>query len=153
MSEISPGGNRLRFGRYSESGGIYLLTSVTLNRSPFFGDWQMGRLLVNAFRRAEEEGAVRSLAWVVMPDHFHWLVELQNVHLPVLMCKTKSRTVRTFNDATGNCHRLWQRGYHDRAVRREEDLQAIARYIVMNPVRAGLVRRVHDYPLWDAIWL
>lgn len=153
MSEISPGGNRLRFGRYSESGGIYLLTSVTLNRSPFFGDWQMGRLLVNAFRRAEEEGAVRSLAWVVMPDHFHWLVELQNVHLPVLMCKTKSRTVRTFNDATGNCHRLWQKGYHDRAVRREEDLQAIARYIVMNPVRAGLVRRVHDYPLWDAIWL
>jgi len=153
MSEMSPGGNRLRFGRYSESGRIYLLTSVTRDRSPFFGDWRMGRLLVNAFRQAEEERAARSLAWVVMPDHFHWLVELQDAHLAVLMCKTKSRTVRALNHATGSHHRLWQKGYHDRAVRREEDLQAIARYIVMNPVRAGLARRVHDYPLWDAIWI
>lgn len=29
----------------------------------------------------------------------------------------------------------------------------IARYIITNPVRAGLVRRVGDYPLWDVVWL
>jgi REP element-mobilizing transposase RayT len=109
--------------------------------------------LVNAFRQAEEEGAARSLAWVVMPDHFHWLVELQTASLPVLMCKAKSRTVRAFSVASGHQHRLWQRGYHDRAVRKEEDLVAIARYIIANPIRAGLVKRVHDYPLWDAIWI
>jgi hypothetical protein len=28
-----------------------------------------------------------------------------------------------------------------------------ARYIVANPLRAGLTRRLGDYPLWDAIWL
>jgi putative transposase len=50
-------------------------------------------------------------------------------------------------------HRLWQKGYHDRAIRREEDLLAVARYIVANPLRAGLVKRVGDYPLWDAVWL
>lgn len=153
MSELSPGAHRLRFGRFSESGQIYLLTSVTRGRAPFFSDWQTGRLLVNAFRLAEEEGAARSLAWVVMPDHFHWLVELQNVHLPVLMCKTKSRAVRAFNGINGGSHRLWQKGYHDRAVRKEEDVQAVARYIVANPIRAGLVTRIHDYPLWDAIWV
>jgi hypothetical protein len=48
---------------------------------------------------------------------------------------------------------MWQKGFHDRAIRREEDLRAVARYIIANPLRAGLVRRVHDYPLWDAIWL
>ena len=48
---------------------------------------------------------------------------------------------------------LWQRGYHDRALRRDEDLKAAARYIVMNPLRAGLVKRPGDYPLWDAVWL
>jgi hypothetical protein len=32
-------------------------------------------------------------------------------------------------------------------------LQSVARYIVANPVRAGLVRRVQDYPLWDALWV
>jgi hypothetical protein len=35
----------------------------------------------------------------------------------------------------------------------EEDLAQIARYVVLNPVRAGLVRRVGDYPHWDAAWL
>lgn len=38
-------------------------------------------------------------------------------------------------------------------MRREDDLRAAARYIIMNPVRAGLVEKVGDYPLWDAIWL
>jgi putative transposase len=48
---------------------------------------------------------------------------------------------------------VWQSGFHDHAVRREEDLPALARYVVANPVRAGLVTRVGEYPHWDAIWL
>ena len=35
----------------------------------------------------------------------------------------------------------------------DEDLVAVARYIVANPVRAGLVKNVRDYPHWDAVWL
>jgi hypothetical protein len=38
-------------------------------------------------------------------------------------------------------------------LRREEDVLSVARYIVVNPLRAGLVARVGDYPLWDAVWL
>jgi hypothetical protein len=38
-------------------------------------------------------------------------------------------------------------------MRKDQDLQVAARYIVANPLRAGLVKRVGDYPLWDAIWL
>lgn len=48
---------------------------------------------------------------------------------------------------------LWQAGYHDRALRREEDLRSVARYVVANPVRAGLVSRVGEYSHWDAIWV
>ncbi|GGY09626.1 hypothetical protein GCM10007160_41190 [Litchfieldella qijiaojingensis] len=48
---------------------------------------------------------------------------------------------------------IWQRGYHDRAIRDEEDIRAVARYIVANPLRAGLVNDIGQYPLWDAKWL
>jgi hypothetical protein len=48
---------------------------------------------------------------------------------------------------------VWQSGFHDRALRQEEELQTIARYIVANPLRAGLVKRVGDYAHWDAMWL
>jgi putative transposase len=48
---------------------------------------------------------------------------------------------------------LWQKGFHDHAVRGDEDMRALARYVVANPVRAGLVRSVREYPHWDARWL
>lgn len=55
-------------------------------------------------------------------------------------------TMRQYTEA-------WQKGFHDRAVRQDEDIRAIARYRVMNPVRAGIVERIWDYPLWDAVWV
>lgn len=148
-----PHANRLRGGRYSQSGQIYLLTAVTHHRDPVFANWRVGRLMVDQFRQAQTEECAESLAWVVMPDHFHWLVELKNSTLPALMLATKSCSARAVNASLKRCGPLWQRGFHDRAIRREDDLHAVARYIVANPLRAGLVRRVHDYPLWDAKWL
>ncbi|MFJ3376041.1 REP-associated tyrosine transposase [Pseudomonas sp. NPDC086112] len=145
--------HRLRSGRYSESGQIYLLTAVVLNREPLFRNFKNGRLVVDAFRTAEREELATSLAWVVMPDHFHWLIELQNTQLSTLMARTKSRIAVTVNRSIRRQGPVWQHGYHDRAIRKEEDLQAVARYIVANPLRAGLVEKVGDYPLWDAIWL
>ncbi|BAU72594.1 Transposase [Metapseudomonas furukawaii] len=49
--------------------------------------------------------------------------------------------------------RLWQKGFHDHALRSDEDVKTVARYVVANPLRAGLVERLADYPFWNAIWL
>nr|GFC93156.1 hypothetical protein [Tanacetum cinerariifolium] len=87
---------------------------------------------------AEEEGAARSLAWVVMPDHFHWLIELHDSTLSTLMRRAKSRGAHSINRALGRQCQVWQKGFHDRALRSEEDIKAVARYIVANPLRAGL---------------
>jgi len=38
-------------------------------------------------------------------------------------------------------------------MRRSDELKAAARYLLNNPVRAGLVQRIGEYPFWDAIWL
>lgn len=113
----------------------------------------MGRLVVQEFRRAQQDGIATSIAWVVMPDHFHWLVELHNGDLPKLMQVTKSRCARRINQQRGFSAPVWQKGYFDRALRRDEDLKVMARYIIANPLRAGLVARIGDYPLWDALWL
>lgn len=48
-----PHAHRLRIGRYSRSGHIYVLTSVTRNREPLFDNFQAGRLAVAAFKQAE----------------------------------------------------------------------------------------------------
>jgi REP element-mobilizing transposase RayT len=143
----------LRRCRYSETGRVYLLTSVTYDRQPVFADWKLGRLLVNEFRNAQSESMAESLAWVIMPDHFHWLVELKESDLPQLMRKVKSGSALAVTRAKNEPFKLWQKGYHDRAIRQESKIILAARYIVANPLRAGLVKRYGDYPLWDAVWL
>ncbi|SDT37119.1 REP element-mobilizing transposase RayT [Pseudomonas sp. Z003-0.4C(8344-21)] len=148
-----PASHRLRVGRYAEPNRIYLLATNTLNREPIFADFALGRLVVHQFRRAQCLGLAKSLAWVVMPDHFHWLVELENCSLRKLMRETKSLTAREVNLASGRNGPLWQQGFHDRALRREDDLVKMARYVVANPLRARLVDKIGDYPLWDTVWL
>ena len=144
---------RLRIGRHSEFGRLYLLTTITQQRRPIFNNFQLGRLVVDQFRQAHEDGIVISKAWVVMPDHFHWLIELQNKTLGELMCRIKSRSSVNINRLTKTHERVWQKGYYDRALRQEDDVKAAARYIIQNPIRAQLATRIGDYPLWDACWI
>ncbi|EPA96682.1 transposase [Pseudomonas sp. G5(2012)] len=145
--------HRLRTGRFSAPGQIYLVTTVVQNRAPVFRDFMQGRLVVDALKKAQEEELVLSLAWVVMPDHLHWLFELKNNTLTCIMARTKSRITLALNRSLERDGSLWQHGFHDRAIRRDEDLPAVARHIVANPLRAGLVEKIGDYPLWDAVWL
>ena len=148
-----PASHRLRIGRYAEQNRIYLLTANTLNREPVFKDYILGRLVVHQFKQAQEQGFAESLAYVVMPDHFHWLIQLQRGSLGQLMCQTKSLSTRSINAVTGRTGSLWQQSFHDHALRREEDLVRVARYVVANPLRARLVKKLGDYPLWDAKWV
>ncbi|WP_346656587.1 transposase [Pseudomonas sp. SWRI51] len=148
-----PQSHLLRRGRFSEPGRVYLLTSTTKDRTPFFKDFQSARCLPLHFAEAQHEGSLQSLAWVIMPDHIHWLVELGDATLATVMRRFKSRSRCSLHKIGKVKGQLWQVGYHDRALRREEDLRAFARYVVANPIRAGLVERLGDYPLWDAIWV
>lgn len=75
-SQFNHRGHALRRGRHSESGQVYLVTAVTEQRTPLFNDPYLARALVREMRRLDDLRNVNSLAWVVMPDHLHWLIEL-----------------------------------------------------------------------------
>ncbi|MFL9814573.1 transposase [Stutzerimonas sp. VN223-3] len=143
----------LRKGRVSLPNQTYVLTCVTLNRTALFTDWPAASSLAWEIHQIGQSDAIESLAWVVMPNHLHWLVQLRTGSLGQLMQRLKSRSAIATNRLNGGQGAIWQKGYHDRAIRNEEDLRNVARYIVANPLRAGLVKRIGDYPFWDAAWL
>lgn len=153
MEMPDPRGSALRRGRASIAGQIYLVTTVCAGREPVLADFRLGRCVVQALREAEERRLAGTLAFVVMPDHLHWLLELRGADLGGVVRRVKGASARAVNRCQGRAGRLWQPGYHDHALRREENLVATARYVIANPRRAGLVRSVGDYPLWDCIWL
>ena len=135
-SRFTHHGHALRSGRVSEANRAYLLTTVTHQRHTIFQDWRLARLLIAEMRRLHDQQLVHSLAWVVMPDHLHWLIQLQEIPLPKLVLQLKSRSAIAINKARNASGRVWQKGFHDHALRKEEDLAATARYVVANPLRA-----------------
>ena len=143
-----PHASNLRTGRYSEQDRIYLITAVTQNRIPWFHDVMKARCVVTCMREAQQRGLAETLAYVLMPEHLHWLMTLgEKRTLSAVVGGVKSMTARRIGSS------VWQTGFHDHAVRRETDLLKLARYVVANPLRAGLVRKLGDYPHWDAVWL
>lgn len=145
----------LRKGRFSEPGRAYFITSVLAEREKcYFRDFVCARLVVAEMRALYESVAVNSLAWVVMPDHVHWLFQLGDVlSLSATIKRFKARSARRVNTCLNRQGSLWQKAFYDHAIRQEDDIRQIARYIVGNPLRAGLVEQIGDYPHWDAAWL
>lgn len=150
----NPGHRALRKGRHSERGQIYLLTTVTQQRQRLFADWDRAAA---ASRLLADPGLWRDsklLCWVLMPDHLHALVELGGGEpLPKLIKRVKSVLAQAVNRQRGESGTVWAVAFHDHALRHEDDLLTIARYVIANPVRAGLVPCVGLYPFWNAIWL
>ena len=154
MDRDRPHQSALRKSRYSVCNRIYLITTVTSRRDPVFSDLLAGRIVVNEMRSLEEGGSADTLAWVLMPDHLHWLMQLGAGQTLAGTVKTlKGRSSRSLNRYLCREGAVWQSAYHDHAVRRDEELNRLARYIVANPLRAGIVASVRDYPLWDCAWL
>ena len=145
----------LRHGRVSLRNHCYLVTAVTHNRVRIFSDLGAGRIVVQEMIRSARFDDTRTLAFVVMPDHLHWLFCLNGEKglSSVVAAVKRYSSLQIRSQGIIDESPVWQRGFHDHALRKEEDIKSVARYIVANPLRAGLVKRVGDYPLWNALWL
>ena len=141
----------LRQGRVSVPGQVYLVTTIVREREPVFCDWTIACTVCRIAGAAIHD--TRFIAWVLMPDHFHGLLLLgEAVTLSRVMHSFKGRAAFEVNKQLGRKGALWQATFHDHAMRREEDLERMARYVVENPVRAGLAATVGEYPFWNAEW-
>ncbi len=146
--QSAPHANQLRVGRASLPHQIYIVTVVAKLREKIFSQHDSASVAARCFYDKTIANHADTLAFVVMPDHIHWLLQLGE-------SSTLSETVRIYKAKVSVLlgQRAWQPGFHDHAVRAEEDLANVARYIVANPLRAGLCDKIGDYPYWNAIWL
>jgi len=136
----------LHIGRYSVIGAAYAVTTVTLLRRPLFANPVAAQAMASELRGSDASGDSDSIAWVVMPDHVHWLFELRSDSLSRVVQRLKSQAARDINIACGTRGAFWQPGFYDRQMRGDEDLLTQARYILGNPVRRGLAGGLGEYP-------
>ena len=116
----------------------YFLTFCTYERLKAFADPEVAARTLEQFRRTAAIEQFQILAYCLMPDHAHLLVEGMSATSDL------RRFAKMAKQRSGGVHRrrcgqrLWQEGYFDRVLRDKDDVSSIARYIFENPSRAGL---------------
>jgi putative transposase len=146
------GQHSLRRGRASIPSQAYLLTSVCAGRRRYFADPAIAAAAAQAFSAPRLWGDCVVPCWVLMPDHWHGLLVLGE-RRPLSAVMQRAKAVVSLVVARGfGIRPLWQAGFHDRALRWDEQLRIAARYVVANPLRAGLVDDLRDYPWWHSQW-
>ncbi len=123
---------------------VVLLTLCTADRRRLFEDGGCAAVAAQEVRRLHGDGRT-VFGYCVMPDHVHLLVGTDGEVPGEVVRSFKARVSRQLR-AKGVEGGVWQRGYHDRVLRREEGIREALRYMAENPVRAGLVRSWWAYP-------
>jgi REP element-mobilizing transposase RayT len=145
--------SNLRRGRISLAQQAYLVTTRCAPGTRPFADFEVGCIAARTLAETRLWRGSRLLAWVLMPDHWHGLLELSGGEsLSAAIGRAKAVSAGAVNRHGGARGALWQYGFHDRALRRDDDVVAVARYLIANPIRAGLVAVPGDYPFWDTVW-
>ncbi len=96
--------------------------------------------------RAATENAFAVVAYCFMPDHLHLLIEARSDASDGKRFIKAAKQYSGFYYSKAHGQRLWQRYGFDHVLRHDEKTAVVARYILMNPVRARLCERIEDYP-------
>jgi putative transposase len=124
----------------------YFLTFCTLDRRALFVTHERVEIVLAQFLRSAAENDFRLVAYCIMPDHVHLLIEAQSEASDGrrFINRAKQYSGYYFKQRFGTP--VWQRYGYEHVLRDDEATLSVARYILENPVRARLVERVEDYP-------
>lgn len=119
-------------------GGIHHVYARGDNRRPIYLGDADRRFYLTMLGRVVREKQWHCLAYCLMENHVHLLVETPQANLGVGMQQLQSAYAQTFNKRHGGCGHVFQGRYGAVRVRSDAQLWAVVGYIARNPVEAGL---------------
>ena len=125
----------------------YFITICARNKEFLFVNPQLNHSIIECLINEKEQVGFKIFVYCLMPNHMHLLLApaKQKISVSNFVGAFKSLTTRlSWN--YGVSGKLWHGRFHDRIVRKREDLKTIGQYILENPVRQGLVSKWQDYP-------
>jgi putative transposase len=140
-----------------------VITPINIERAILFEkgiDQGCGNCLLNEPQYAEivrdtlhhsDGERYRLLAWVIMPNHVHAMIEQIYGHsLSTIIQSWKSYSAHTINKINESQRQVWSPDYFDRYIRNDAHYANAKFYIETNPVKARLVVKPEDWPYSSA---
>ena len=133
-----------RIRRFYQYGNIYFLTHVTYTRMPILiENWD---ILDAAIKKAQTPIPFDLVAWAVLPDHMHMIIEPGKNDLSRLIKRIKQSFSMNYRKRAGYSGRVWQYRFWDHVIRDDEDFRRHVDYIHFNAVKHGLATGPLEFP-------
>ncbi|MES2854668.1 MAG: transposase [Bdellovibrionota bacterium] len=110
---------------------------------PLENVWQIAN---HSLRNLNEKFGLEFHSFVLMPNHFHLFARDSEAILSKAMCHFMKEFSCGVSQSAGICGRLWGERFFSSVVSSDLYFQNVYRYVYQNPLRAGLVQDVRDYP-------
>jgi putative transposase len=134
-----------RLDRTFDASPIYFLTTCTAHRRPMLATPQLHDAFLQFAHSGKDHGAYIG-AYVIMPDHLHLFVALeQDLALAAWVKSLKnalSKSLRALSFPAPH----WQKGFFDHVLRSSDSYSQKWEYVRDNPVRAGLAKTWEEWP-------
>ncbi len=139
---------KIRLGSelYEQAGRIVSVTICTNKRKPFFKHSVLAGACNEILLRYITTHRISTFAYCLMPDYLHLLMSPTDKKGIVDIVRDLKSQMSVRAKKVGLKDTLWQRGFYDHFLRREESLESTVSYILNNPVRRGLVDEWTEYP-------
>jgi putative transposase len=125
----------------------YFLTTIVNDRKKLLKDDAICSIIFEDLYFYRRKYEFQLHGYVIMPDHLHLLLSLkENRDISKIMHDFKSNTDRELNKVLKRNGAFWQEGFYDHILRDERDFRKRIDYIHKNPLNAGLVKDLSDYP-------
>jgi putative transposase len=137
------------FHRYYFPNAVVFISCVTQDRNRFLLKDDDVQLFFETSKKVQKIYPFRLLAYVIMPDHFHWLIKTENDdgNFSNILHSLKRNFTRNYKKSHGISTplKLWQSRFWDHVIRSEDDLENHVNYIHWNPVKHGYVKKPEDW--------
>ena len=126
-----------RLKRYYHHGNLYFIIAVTHKRQKILVHHK--ELLWDSLIKFRNEANFIIIAYVILSDHFHIIIEIHELDLSAVMQKIKLSFSKKLRTKVGRMDGIiWQRRFWDHVIRDQKDLNTHFDYIHYNPVKHGL---------------
>lgn len=126
-------------------GALYHVTARGDHREDIFKDDLDRSCLLEVWRQALERFDALCFAYCLMGNHYHFVVETQRGNLSRLMRHVNGVYTQRYNRRHKQVGHLFQGRFKAIIVDRDAYFLEVCRYVDLNPVRAKLARRPHDW--------
>jgi putative transposase len=131
--------------RLEYAGALYHLTARGNARADIFADDEDRRLFLELLGKEISQQGWRCYAYCLMGNHYHLLIETPAPNLVAGMRRMNGVYTQAFNRRHGRVGHVFQGRYKSVLVDKESYGLELCRYIVLNPVRARMVRRPENW--------